>query len=435
MNLKTHVKYSMNSMNQFPNVKIATITMSTQLPKCQLALTNIGKYLEIDNEIIGVKYGYADLNVMKGSYSTTIYKKAKQKDLNKINKTLFYNQITIIVNNKGNHVNVKLFGNGSLHLTGCKHVDEGEEVTRILYKKLDQMRHIKDTILLTKDINNIFLDKDNLIYGYNDHQIIGFARKNCYIINKKEYEIDKKTGLFISKKTEGSRKRTLLDFSGREVGNMKIELMKNKNKFYNKNTNLFYDYDNSLIYYGDDMIIGKLKYTISDKLNSTPNTTPKATPNSTNTDDVLEILYDCNPFVDKNYACSDDNKIDTDINCMNVYFNLGFKINRVKLYRRFVDMNYICKYKPESYSGIKLVYKFPIDYLTTTTDKLATDKLPTGHCICNSKCTCRNITFLIFQSGNVIATGFKNNLQIDVITRNFIHLCNEWIEYIRPQCS
>ena len=36
---------------------------------------------------------------MKGKYSTTIYKKAKTKDVNKINQKLFYNQISIIVNN------------------------------------------------------------------------------------------------------------------------------------------------------------------------------------------------------------------------------------------------------------------------------------------------------------------------------------------------
>ena len=36
--------------------KISTITISTQLPHCQLNLTNIGKYLSIDDDIIGIKY-------------------------------------------------------------------------------------------------------------------------------------------------------------------------------------------------------------------------------------------------------------------------------------------------------------------------------------------------------------------------------------------
>ena len=126
------------------DVKISTVTLSTKLPNCQLNLTNIGKYLDIDDDIIGIKYNYADLSIMKGKYLTTIYKKAKIKNAEKINKTLFYNQISIIINNNGNNVNVKLFGNGSLHLTGCKYIDEGAIVTRKIYEKLNSIRSKKD---------------------------------------------------------------------------------------------------------------------------------------------------------------------------------------------------------------------------------------------------------------------------------------------------
>ena len=76
-------------------------------------------------------------------------------------------------------------------------------------------------------------------------------------------------------------------------------------------------------------------------------------------------------------------------------------------------MDYICKYKPESYSGIKLMYKIPANGSDI------------GHCKCNIKCTCTNITFLIFQTGNVIATGFKTCEQIQKITDNFISICND----------
>ena len=86
------------------DVKISTVTLSTKLPNCQLNLTNIGKYLDIDDDIIGIKYNYADLSIMKGKYLTTIYKKAKIKNAEKINKTLFYNQISIIINNNGQYI-------------------------------------------------------------------------------------------------------------------------------------------------------------------------------------------------------------------------------------------------------------------------------------------------------------------------------------------
>ena len=47
-----------------PKVKISTITMSSNFPNCNLLLTNIGKYLDISDKIIGIKYCFGDLNVI-----------------------------------------------------------------------------------------------------------------------------------------------------------------------------------------------------------------------------------------------------------------------------------------------------------------------------------------------------------------------------------
>ena len=159
--------------NEDDKIKISTITMSSRFPDCVLNLTNIGKYLPIDNEIIGIKYKFGNINVMKGTYSTTIYKKSKIKNPDKINSQLFYNQISIIYNHNGNHINVKLFGNGSLHLTGCKTIESGEEITKGIYKKLNNIRNMTDKILLTKDLNGILLDKDKLVEG-------PFGSNACY---------------------------------------------------------------------------------------------------------------------------------------------------------------------------------------------------------------------------------------------------------------
>jgi TATA-box binding protein (TBP) (component of TFIID and TFIIIB) len=140
--------------------------------------------------------------------------------------------------------------------------------------------------------------------------------------------------------------------------------------------------------------------------------------NINNTSDILEIEYSCNPFCNKDYFIDTDedslkDKIDLNVNCINVYFNINFTINRQRFYEKLIQMNYICKYKPESYSGIKLLYKIPLQ------------RIKNGLCICTTKCTCLNITFLIFQSGNVIATGFKTMEQIDKITSEFLELCDD----------
>ena len=98
--------------------------------------------------------------------------------------------------------------------------------------------------------------------------------------------------------------------------------------------------------------------------------------------------YSCNPYINKEYTLENyDGDFELNVNCMNVYFNLEFMINRQRLYEKLLDMNYICKYKPETYSGIKLVYKIPLDI---------TNKKVDGLCHCSTKCTCLNVTFLVF---------------------------------------
>lgn len=402
------------NMNK-PDIKISTITLSTKLPDCQLNLTNIGKYLDIDSEILGIKYNYADLSIMKGKYCTTVYKKAKIKDAEKINKVLFYNQISIILNNNGNNVNVKLFGNGSLHLTGCKSICEGKIVTKRIYEKLLTLVNKTDTIILTKDVNDILVDKDKLVYSYNGHKIIGHCKKwemQSYVINKKDFVIDKKTNMFITERMETQRRHFLYNLDGEYIGYTRIELLKNRHKFYKNNNNIYFDMENGFIYYNNDTIIGKIVYDVDKTLIT----------DVSSVDDIVEIEYDCNPFHRLDYKLTDkqlENEIDLNVNCMNIYFTIDYKINRQRFYERLIKMNYICKYKPESYSGIKLIYKIPLQKQATTV---------AGICPCTTKCTCINITFLIFQSGNVIATGFKSNDQITTATNDFINLC-ETVKY------
>ena len=402
------------------HVKISTITLSTKLPDCQVNLTNVGKYLDIDDEIIGIKYNYADLSIMKGKYSTTIYKKAKVKDAEKIKKTLFYNQISIILNNSGNNVNVKLFGNGSLHLTGCKSIVEGYAVTRKIYDKLQTLVRSKDTILLTKDANGILVDKDHLVYSYDSKTIIGYCKdwqNKHYIINKKDYIIDSKTNMFIKQKMETQRRHFIHNLNGEYIGYTRIELLKNRHKFYKNNNNIFFDIENGLIYYNNDTIIGKIIYDIDNS---------KIT-DVKSVEDIQEIQYECNPFYNSNYTLTDDqlqNAIDLNVNCMNVYFTIDYKINRQRFYERLIQMNYICKYKPESYSGIKFLYKVPLN---------EGNGINNGICPCTNKCTCINITFLIFQSGNVIATGFKTNEQVSKITEHFMRICNSVKDNIKQR--
>jgi TATA-box binding protein (TBP) (component of TFIID and TFIIIB) len=405
--------------------KISTITMSMQIPNCNLNLINIGKYLEIDKDILGIKYNYGKSSILKGKYSTSIYKKSKVKNQNKINQKLFYNQVSIIVNldpsSDSKIVNVKLFGNGTLHMTGIKNTTDGKEVMLLLYNKLLNLIKKDDTILLTSDINNVYVDNDNNVYSkqLDNRTIIGFKYvcqgETLYNIHKKDYVIDKKTGLFISKKFESKRSKHILNFNGVKVGSSRIELLKNKSKLYKNNSNVNFDYDSGFIYYdgdGKSNIIGKIIYELTnediDKTSIIDN-------------QIVEYKYTCNPFFSdstlytiKRLEQFKNEQLEYDVNCINIYLNIDFELNRQRLFNELIKRTFIAEYKPEKYSGVKLRYKISKQYQEKQ-----------GICSCTCKCTCNNITFLIFQSGNVIVTGFKAVKEIEPIVDNFINFIDE----------
>jgi hypothetical protein len=397
--------------------KIATITMSTKLPDCDLQLTNIGKYLPIDSTILAVKYTYGSTTLMRGAYETTVYKKSKGKDISKVNKALFYNQITLVVDiGKDKQINAKLFNNGSLHLTGCKSIQDGIRATKLVYEKLVAMRHTTDTLLLARNMHGVLMDKDSLVYNWNEKEkvakMIGCVKNDQYVINKKEYVFDKHTNMLISKRMGTKRTWQLLDCDGHEMGSMSIELMKSKRSLYKKTANLQYDFSAGLVHYNNEHVIGHINYTWI--VEPTP---------MENKDWIHEVEYSCNPFLKDDYTLENSNDeisyYDVCVNCMNVYFKLDFLLNRQRLHDALLKMGYISKYNPESYSGIKFTYKV-----------LYSDLEGDGHCVCDNKCTCTDITFLIFQSGNVIATGFKSTEQANTVTASFMNICNEVKDYV-----
>lgn len=414
------------------NYKISTITMTMQLPDCQFNLNNIGRYLDIDDTILGIKYHYGNReSIIKGKYLTSIYKKSKSKNENKINKKLFYNQVSLIIKHTGkdkenkdcleNIVNVKIFGNGSLHLTGVKNTLEGQEIVLILYKKLEKFKNMFSTILLTKDTNGVYLDNSNNIYSTElfNKNIIGYKlNSSIYVINKKEYyityiDIENLSGkfsnlkVFMSNKLESKKTRTILNMDGKQIGFSKINLIRNKSKLYKNNSNIHFD--KNFIFYdgnGNSTIIGNISYEITQNehiltFNDTQN--------------LIEYNYNSNPFITEpiEIKLHDINNLNMNVNTINIYFKLDFELNRQRLFDKLLELNYISEYTPEKYSGVKLTYKINQNYLNA------------GKCVCNNKCTCNNITFLIFQSGNIIVTGFKNINDIRDILNTFKDIINK----------
>ena len=78
-----------------------------------------------------------------------------------------------------------------------------------------------------------------------------------------------------------------------------------------------------------------------------------------------------------------------------------------------------------------MIYKIPCRLTKMTLEEPIEE--PRGICVCSDKCTCTNITFLIFQSGNVIATGFKSHEQIILAVQDFLSLCDKFKKNIQKK--
>ena len=390
-------------------VYTTTLSVNINIPNFKLNLYNICNNLKIDEFIKGIKYEYSGHSIFKGQYSTTNYNKSKNKKIEKINKRLFRNQITLRVMSGESCVNAKLFLNGSLHLTGVKDIEKDcSFIVKELYARIISLSHTSIKILLTKDNNGIFLDSSDNVYfvdNENNAKMIGYKTQQCYYIFGKQYTINSERKLFINAYMH-NKTQDILNFRGDRVGDLKIELIKNKKKIFKNKDNLVVDNTTGIIYYENDsksVILGKMNYNYDVLQNDL------LMQNSNQDDSIIELDYTCNSIYSDSVTLEDCVKnYNIDVNCINIYFSLGYSINRQKLYNFIIKSGYISEYNSEKYCGVKLMYKH--------------NDQETGICVCNNKCTCVNVTFIIFQSGNVIASGFKNKTMIESITKSFYNI-------------
>lgn len=121
------------------------ITISTMTIVCKTKTTfnvgNIGRYLELKQEIIfSVKYG------TKPETNRTLDCKKRRRNLkNKTKKRNFYNQVSVEAKStKGKTINIKLFSNGSIQMTGCKDIENSLDALNNLFNELHKIKAVYD---------------------------------------------------------------------------------------------------------------------------------------------------------------------------------------------------------------------------------------------------------------------------------------------------
>jgi len=106
---------------------IRTITATTTINQ-SINLSVFANNIKINNNIIGMEYGkdrYGELKPKKN-------KKSKRGNT-------FYNQIMLNVDIGEKKINVKVFKNGTLHMTGLKKKKHGKKIIEIMKKELEKI--------------------------------------------------------------------------------------------------------------------------------------------------------------------------------------------------------------------------------------------------------------------------------------------------------
>jgi len=121
------------------------VMINTMTVICDLDIifnvANIAKYIDLNPEcIMDISYGRTGNNMT----NRTLSKRKKGKKI-KRKKKVFFNQVSLkilIPNKKDKPVNIKLFTNGSIQMTGCKVVKNAIDTLDIIFKELSKIKAI-----------------------------------------------------------------------------------------------------------------------------------------------------------------------------------------------------------------------------------------------------------------------------------------------------
>jgi len=157
-------------INNLPDgISISTMCATCKL-NTELNIDNIEKYLQLNNDdIITVKRSTTSIRSLlthkiKTKRTTKLIQPVKTKVIN-----YFYNQITVVIRvNEGKtedintepRINLKLFKNGSVQMSGCKSI---KNINIVLNKLIIKLKEPKAKIIDDKIVEIKFIDNPELL--------------------------------------------------------------------------------------------------------------------------------------------------------------------------------------------------------------------------------------------------------------------------------
>lgn len=356
-------------------VNIWMMTVGIEL-KTQVSLYNLARYLDIDDTLVGIKYKYLDKIMLKGTYTVSKLKENK----------LFSNQVSIAMVVDTRNINIKVFTNGTLHITGVNNESQILKVKDYLLDRIKELHNKTDTLILESSVP--YINSDGILFNSSGTRNIGMVTKDkLFLINNRKFKFYPEYNFFIN--INNLYTKEVLDLDGNLLGTQKLVTSSGTKRIYTNGNQLYSSLDGVFV---GTKLIGTFEYNFP---------LEKA---HTQVSEPTSVQYPKYPF-DRLINSKEYTK--ENILYYNISVNYRYSEERLPKQRilEFVESNgYIVNRDLQKSSKVNLTYK---DNSTNT-----------GKCNCEFVCICNNITVFIFETGKVNIYGIKDINKVNTIVNS-----------------
>lgn len=349
--------------------------------KCSVSLHNLSKYLDISDFIVGIKYKHIDKVILKGSYDTS---------KNRGNTSLFNNQVSIAISYQGKRINIKVFKNGMLHITGVNSESQIIEVKDKFIDALNDLENKKYTCIMVSTKFPI-VNSDGILFNSTGTRDIGHnhgkvpVESNIYIIDRRTFRYNPEHKIYIH--MNNLYEKDILDLDGVLIGKQKLVNNTRYKRIYKNGKTIVETYHGV---YLDDKLMGVFEYMWYPE---------KDNVNITELDSCV-VNY---PMYPLNRVINCNDYTTKDINYYNISVNYTYpsKFTRMELMRYLESNGFLINYDMGKSSKVNL--------------SLKDNESNSGKCDCEYSCICKNVTIFIFETGKINVYGIKKLQSIDTI--------------------
>lgn len=376
---------SSRSCPKASDLRLVVVTCGASLD-CYLNLEIIATEIILTEEIVGVKLEGV---VTRGKIKTKTKKYNVNKTKRKKKRGDFSNQCTVNICPKqkpGLELNVKIFGNGKLVITGGLSAEDAQLAIEPLIKAISPLRK-SYTINSSLDLNQRFKSAPDYIK---------YVKKNYLVLLKLfellRLEISLNLEIILNKKTV---EKYLIEGYETNLNNLDLNSLIKKgillsNVDLNEYIKVIQVFDICHMYFPNDILL--------EKLNESGNPLVP----------LVNSLFDVHENVlPSTFDTFKPEKVKISIENYNTLFNCKFNLDRSMLhqllnnqYKHVID---ISKFDPDRYQGVNTKY---------ISRALCNPNCTSSGGKKNTKCLCKQITFLIFQEGKIMITGGRHWDQI-----------------------